>query len=677
MRGAGFGRRRSPATALAVVAVVAALSLLACNETTPSPAATPTSGAIATSTRSAPPSLSPSSSGIASDPGLLPGETPAVVPGPDLGETWTTEPDPAKFITLPGGTQVAPDQFLIMMDPSATQAAAEKVAAWIGGTIGGHIAYIGVWKVLVYSETDPEAFLARLDAMSLQPGVLAATSVALESVQAEPDCAPGLTDKVYSGANSDPYNMIGVKAAWQALYASGLPMGAVHVGFLDTPLTRDPKGTIPWEFGSVTFDGGARTTTTLGQYDGFNHSDGTLGVFAGDGQNGGIVGIDSPLGSRLIVSQDVLGAPAKPGQTSKWTARDGTSYTDLNLMNTVREVEAGATIINGSWGSDKVGPEKAASAAMWKKFFAQMARDHPNVLFVYAAGNNGGEMNGTNHYPGGISSPNVVTVGNVDNDGGRHSTSNIVQPGSDGEVTLGAPGDKAVWGIGADGKLQAAGGGTSSATTMVSATAALIRSIDPKLSATEIKTMIAESADVGDYEVGGKTLRVDLAVREAIDGARAKLEPPLQPLTDEQIAAATKYCSIVLTPSMKQQLTTGASRWEVRGSLPALARPTSLTLVVKGSRNPDWRQPVTGAAASVTWQVLVPKEGTSIVVTRLDNGYWIKRTLRLQTAATPTPTATPSPTLAPSPTYDCTGPAPSFGDPDYLKWWLTCKPVPG
>ena len=658
MRGAGFGRRQPPAAVLVIAAIVSAISFGACNDTsrTFSPLQTPTANANAS----------------AGDPGLLPGESPAVVAGPDLGEAWTTEPDPDRFLTLDDGTQVAPDQYLIMLDPSATQAEAEEVASWIGGTIGGHIAYIGVWKVLAEVSSDSSGVEARLGILAAQKGVQAAAPVALETVQAEPDCAPGLSDKVYSGPNADPYNLIGVKAAWQALYASGLPMGAVHVGFLDSPLTRDPKGPIPWEFGNVTFDGGAKTTTNLGTYDGFNHSDGTLGVFAGDGQNGGIVGIDSPLGSRLIVSHDVLGGPAKPGQLSKWTAKEGTSYTDLNLMNTVREIEAGATIINGSWASDKVGPEKAPNAAMWKKFFAQMAKDHPNVLFVYAAGNNGGAMDGTNHYPGGISSPNVITVGNVDNDGGRHSTSNSFQPGSDGEVTLGAPGDKAVWGIGADGKLRAAGGGTSSATPMVSATAALIRSIDPKLSAAEIKTMIAESAEVGDYEVGGKTLRVDLAVREAIDGARAKLQPPKPPLTDAEIAAATQYCSIDLTNELKERLTPdGASRWQVRGSLQAIPGPTVMTLIVKGTRNPDWRQAVTAPAAAATWQVLVPKEGTWVVVTRLDNGFWLKRTLSDQGAATPTPTATPSPTVLPGPSFDCSHPI-DPPNPDYLKWWMAC-----
>jgi hypothetical protein len=646
-----------------VVAIVSALAVGACSDTT----------------RTFSPWQSPSANASASagDPGLLPGESPAVVAGPDLGEAWTTEPDPDQMATLDDGSQVAADQLLVMLDPSSTRADADRIAATVHGTVGGHVAYIGLWKLLVEPIYRPDVIDARLTMLASQQGVLAAAPVGLESVDAAPDCAPALSDKVYSGSTSKSYDMIHVAKAWTALYASGLPLSPVHVGFLDTVLTHDPKARIPWEFGDVTFVGGAKTTpdprpvtSTDPRTDGFNHADGTLGILAGSGQNGGIAGIASPLGSRLIISQDVLDSPEKV--PSKWSARDGTSYTDANLIKTLREIESGATIINGSWGGFYT---NARGAAMWKKFVTQMAKDHPNVLFVFAAGNDGKALNGSNYFPGGIASGNVITVGNLDNDGTPDSTTNTELAGGAGEVTLGAPGEQAVWGRGADGKVRADGGGTSSATPMVSATAALIRSIDPNLSAAEIKGIISKSAGNGDAGLGGKTLRVDLAVREAIDGARAKLQPPKPPLTDAEIAAATQYCSIDLTSELKERLMPdGASRWQVRGSLQATPGPTVMTLIVKGTRNPDWRQPVTAPAAAVTWQVLVPKEGTWVVITRLDNGFWLKRTLSDQGAATPTPTASPPPTPTPS-GYDCNN---SPVDPiEYNRWYLHCKPIGG
>jgi hypothetical protein len=629
--------------------------------------------------------------------GVLPGETPTVVPGPDLGEAWTTEPDPDTFITLPDGMQVAPDQYLIMLDPSATKADAQNVADFIGGTIGGHIAYVGVWKV-IGEPVSAEQFLVRLDILSLQPGVLAAAPVGLEAVQDDP-CAAALADPVYSGSNSTPYDAIGVKAAWQALGASAVPVSSVHVGVFDTVLTQDPQGRIPWEFGDVSFVGNPKTTPDPRRItdddprtDGFNHGDGALGILAGSGQDGGIAGIASPLGSRLQVSHDAMGSPTDEGQPSKWAAKDGVTYTDLTLVSTIREIESGATIITTSVAVTTVGPGNASRAAIWQQLYVQMGKDHPNVLFVVAAGNNGQALDGSNHYPGGIASANVITVGNVDANGARVSTSNSVLAGGAGEVTLGAPGDRAVWGKGADGQVRASGGGTSSATAMVAGTAALVRAIAPDLTAEEIKKMLADTAAPGDASVGGKTLSMDSAVRETIDKVRAKLQSPLPPLTDAEISVADKYCEINVTAALTERLTKppGTSRWEIRASVHDAKGPTSLSLVEGGLRPTNWRQAIQGSAQAVSWTILVPKNGVWIIVSRQDNGYWLKRMVRDGGEPTPSPapsaspspapsaspSPTPDPTPTPGPSFDCTVPI-NPPDPDYIKWWLACKPIGG
>jgi hypothetical protein len=666
MRGERFGRRRTSSAVLSLVLIVAALVSAACN----------------TVTRTFPPFPVPSAT--VDDRDLAAGESPAVVAGPDLGETWTTEPDPDTFLALDDGRLVAPDQYLVMLGRSSTEADAQRVAASVEGTIGGHIAYIGLWKVLVAPVTDVSAWAGRLAALAHQPGVLVAAPVAQETVQSAPDCAPALSDPVYAGDYSKPYDMIGVKAAWQAFYASGLPVADVHVGIVDTELTRDPSGKIPWEFDDVTFANDPQTTPnpepTL---DGFHHADGILGILAGSGQNGGMAGVGSPLGSRLIVSQD-----AWNGQQSKWTARDGTTYTDEALIKTLRQIESGATIINGSWGALVAAQGNASGTAMWKAFLQQMAEEHPEVLFVFAAGNDDAQLDGNNYYPGGIAGDNVITVGNIANDGGRYlaqfgqnNSSNGIMPDSEAEITLGAPGDQAVWGVGLDGQVQHANGGTSSATAMVTATTALIRSVDPTLTASQIKDMIARSADQGDPEVGGLTLRVDRALREAIDGARAKLKPALNPLTDADIAAATKYCQIDVTATLTERLTDPAdsSRWQVQASIEHAPGKTALSLLVDGGKPINWSQTVASASQTASWTLLVSKNGASIVVTRHDNGYWVKRRLIDTGDASPAPSLAPS--LAPmpppnppepEPTYDCSNP-PQPGTLAYATWSLKCR----
>jgi hypothetical protein len=618
---------------------------------------------------------------------VLPGEAPAVASGPDLGEAWTTEPDPESFITLSDGTTVATDQYLVMLDASSTEADAQAVADSVGGSIGGHIEYLGLWKIVVWPSFREAIIEDRLATLASQAGVIEAAHVTLVEVDAAPDCAPGLADAVYDGDNSAPYDMIGVKAAWQALYASGLTINPVHVGFLDTALTRDPDGRIPWEFDDVTFVGEPTTTPDPRaptekdpRTDGFHHADGTLGILAGDGQNGGIAGIASPLGTRLLVSHDLLNGPVSAGAPSHWTASDGMTYTDGALLNTLREIETGATVISGSWGGYNQG-----DARMWKAFFDKMAVEHPDVLFVYSAGNDNKVLDATTHFPGGIPAPNVITVGSEDTDGTKTSYSNKVKADSTGEVTLAAPGDQAVWGTGADGKVRARRGGTSSAAPMVSATAALIRAIDPSLKAADIKKIIADSADFGTRELGNRSLRVDMAIRKAIDDMRAKQIPVRGPLTDAAIAAATAYCQIDVASSVVEPLNepAGSSRWTVLVSIGTSLRPgrfVDVSLVEDGMRPEPRTQATTAGGNPAAWSILVSADGAWIVATRHDNGYW--RKVRLDEAAIPTrppattalPTALPEPTAGPS--YDCSNP-PDGTSSSYLDWWLHCRKIVG
>ncbi len=640
------------------------------------------------------------------------GEPPLVKPGPDLGGGWTTPPNLNRFITIDGGSRVASDQYLVMLDGGSSKAAAQRIAAAVHGSVAGRVAYIDVWKISTAPAKDARTWYARRDRIATMVGVEAIAPVTLVEAtgdlktsqispvteypaaraQAAPNCAPALDDPVYAGSHAKPYDMIGVRAAWEAYYASSIPKYPVQLGITDTALTLDSKNRIGWEFGRITFVGDAGVVTKPRaptkdnpSKNGFHHADGVLGIIAADPTNGGIAGIASPLGESLMVTHTVLGGGAAAGPKAKWKAPDGTSYTDAELLNVIYQIEHGATIITGSWGPDTPSAANTADAAMWKKFFDKMAKDHPEVLFVYAAGNEQTALDGTNFYPAGIPAPNVFTVGNVTTGNKRVRSSNGLLPTvQGGEVTLGAPGDEAVWGVGADGKIRARYGGTSSATPMVSATAILMRAIDPDLTAAQIKQMIIDSAAIGDPEVGGKTLRVDLAVRKAIDAARAKRK--LGPLTDSMIAAGRALCQISVTSHLAKRLDqpAGASEWSVGASLDTMPAPTTV-VIVSGARPANWEQLISAAGQTVTWTVSVPKGGASATVTRLDNGFWAS--VRLKDSGTPiaTPKPTSSPRASPNPTPrptprptpgassgssapDCSEPEPYF-DP---VWSLKC-----
>jgi hypothetical protein len=674
--------------ALAAAAVLA-ISVIACND----PGATAPSG-------SPPGGASASGSSGAGDPstasGLDPagGVPPEAVAGPDLGDDAYEPIDAESVVPSPWGL-VPNDRLWLILAPGSTRADAARIANRMGGSVGGRIEVADLWQVLIPPQS-PDGLLAAYELA----GTLAGVDVVIPDVPvvALGDCATELGDPVYAGTNADPYDMVGVSDAWQTWFASGVQKHPVHVGIVDSALTADPAKQIEWEFDNVTWVGEPATTPNYAVHkdtgkvtdDGFNHADGVLGIIAGDRTDGGIAGIASPLGGNLMVSHADFQHP--PTVTAydpdAIELQGGQAYTSTLVLDVKRQIESGATIINLSVGTATNGPEHAGTAEMWRRFYAKMATEHPEVLFVAAAGNNTALVDGHNSGPGGIAAPNVITVGSVQTSESITSYSNEQDPSSpDGEVTLFAPGDEAVWGLGIDGQVQHSGGGTSSAAPMVTATAALIRSVNPKLTAAEIKQLILDTTRASfDPAADAQVLQVDAALREAIDDVR--LAAGGDPLTDEEIADAG--CQLDVTGRIEAMLADpAAAKWRIEAVVPGAEDPTVVTLTAAGGRPADWRQTVDDELDEAAWTVLVPKGGLTITVTRLDSGFWVKYRLGdgLDASPTPAPTAaptpkprptpkpTPKPTRKPSnPGYDCSNP-PTPGTIAYMNWSLHCKSI--
>ena len=220
---------------------------------------------------------------------------------------------------------------------------------------------------------------------------------------------------------------------------------------------------------------------------------------------------------------------------------------------------------------------------------------------------------------------------------------------------------------------------------MVTATAALVRAIDPSLTAAQVKDIITGSAATGDAQVGGKQLRSELAVRKAIDGARVKAKLPADRQDDR--GGAERLLD------HGHGLHHRAPREPGRGDRvvgPCVAPPPRGRLAEPGRR----RRPAHELAAARPpgrrrgeLEGPRPKAGVPIIVTRLDNGFWVKYTLlddgrptaSPKASPTPTPKATPKPTARPKPTptpadIGCSGPPPGVepGTIAYVKWSLKC-----
>jgi len=215
----------------------------------------------------------------------------------------------------------------------------------------------------------------------------------------------------------------------------------------------------------------------------------------------------------------------------------------------------------------------------------------------------------------------MITVGAVDNDGEVAGYSTIA--GGNYVVDLAAPGTDAVVGVGPDGK-PVRESGTSFASPEVAAAAAMLKSLNPKLTATQLKTILSETArtsiKTGDKEVatdasvGGRVLAIDQAVLRVINELRkAKGMAELTPELLEQMGVIDAVA-----------ITGAAGEYQVKGIVKAAGEDgTDVKIEVFGENSAiggKTTQSLPAAGGEVKWGVTLPKDEGSIKVTRDDNG---------------------------------------------------------
>jgi len=144
-------------------------------------------------------------------------------------------------------------------------------------------------------------------------------------------------------------------------------------------------------------------------------------------------------------------------------------------------------VISASWGS--TGYSKALEDAI-------RAAGEAGILFVAAAGNNGTSNDKSPHYPSNYNLPNLLSVASLDRTDSLSSFSNFGTK----TVHIAAPGRDilSTW-LGDDYREAS---GTSMATPYVAGTAALILSLEPKLSVEKLRERLLKSVDKVDYLSG-------------------------------------------------------------------------------------------------------------------------------------------------------------------------------
>ncbi len=168
---------------------------------------------------------------------------------------------------------------------------------------------------------------------------------------------------------------------------------------------------------------------------------------------------------------------------------------DKDVANAIRyAVDNGASIINMSFGKDYAWDKNAVDKAV--KYAAKK-----DVLLVHAAGNDGKNIDNADNFPNDIykkkklfgkkRAKNWIEVGALSWQGGENAVASFSNYGK-GNVDLFAPG-VAIHSTTPDNNYKDAQG-TSMASPVVAGVAAIIRSYFPKLTATQVKDILMESA---------------------------------------------------------------------------------------------------------------------------------------------------------------------------------------
>jgi serine protease len=222
-----------------------------------------------------------------------------------------------------------------------------------------------------------------------------------------------------------------------------------------------------------------------------SHVSGTIGA---TGNNGlGVVGVNHNVS---IIGCKFLSASGSGSLSDALTCID---YF-VDLKNNGINVRA----TNNSWGGG--GFSQALSDAI-------TSSEEANILFVAAAGNDAYDNDAQSSYPSGYPHDSVLAVASTTR---TDSMSSFSQWGLT-TVDLGAPGSDILSTVPGGG--YASYSGTSMATPHVTGAAALAWSVNPELSAIEMKALLMSSGDdnaaLAGKTVSGKRLNVNNALNDA------------------------------------------------------------------------------------------------------------------------------------------------------------------
>jgi subtilisin family serine protease len=258
----------------------------------------------------------------------------------------------------------------------------------------------------------------------------------------------------------------------------------------------DKNGVIDDVFGARFI--GNQVSGDPAEFTGIGHGTPVAGLIASSGSDNPVFKGVAPKVKLMSVKFMHDSAVADSAGADPGTMSDAIKAIDYAVRN-------GATIINMSWGDAK-------RSQPLTDCMAQIAREHPEVLFVVSAGNYGVDIGLAGHYPASDGSPNMVVVTATRQDGMLGKSSNWAPK----LVHLAAPGYQ-IWSIAPLGSSVPYGtySGTTFAAPHVSGAAALLKAQHPLWTFTQLKLHLMASADQfpgSQGAVAGGRLNVKRAV---------------------------------------------------------------------------------------------------------------------------------------------------------------------
>ncbi len=227
----------------------------------------------------------------------------------------------------------------------------------------------------------------------------------------------------------------------------------------------------------------------------------------------------------------------------------GKGYADKAIEGIYYAIKNNAKIINNSWESVDISEALKEAVEETRK---------KGILFVAGAGNKSFDNDTDKHYPSGYDSDNIIAVASTNNKDELSDFSNCGET----SVDLGAPGGNGI--IGDPGNIYstamgggyAYGFGTSMATAHVSGVAALIWSLEPNLSCSEVKQRILKTADPVS-SLNGKT----------VTGGRLNAYQAVIPqitITIDDTAGATGDTDISVAVSLENSMPVSSMQFRIR-----------------------------------------------------------------------------------------------------------------